>query len=78
MPNITILKPQFNSIARRHRFNATNNTENRIKDLVSKPKTPLGHKNSARQLYTVFHENTKVWICGRYKKKIGNNDQRTE
>ena len=47
MPNIPNFTPQFNRIARRHRFNVANKTENRVKDLVSKAKTPLGDKNSS-------------------------------
>ena len=47
MPNIPNFTSQFNRIARRHRFNVANKTENRVKDLVSKAKTPLGDKNSS-------------------------------
>ena len=47
MPSIPNFTPHFNRIARRHRFNVANKTENRVKDLVSKAKTPLGDKNSS-------------------------------
>ena len=47
MPNIPNFTPPFNRIARRHRFNVANKTENRVKDLVSKAKTPLVYKNSS-------------------------------
>ena len=47
MPNIPDFTPQFNKIAKKHGFQVANKTECRVKDLVSKAKTPLGDKNSA-------------------------------
>ena len=46
MPNIPGFTPQFNRIARRHKFKVANKTESRVKDLISNAKTPLGDKNS--------------------------------
>ena len=46
MPNIPGFTPQFNRIARRHKFKVANNTENRVKDLITNAKTPLADKNS--------------------------------
>ena len=43
IPNIT---PQFNKIAREHGFKVANKSGTRIKDLITKAKTPLGDKNS--------------------------------
>ena len=50
MPNIPGFTPQFNKIAKRHQFNVANNTESRVKDLVSTAKTPLGGKKHERDL----------------------------
>ena len=43
IPNIT---PQFNKIAREHRFRVANKSGARVRDLTTKAKTPLGDKNS--------------------------------
>ena len=43
VPNIT---PQFNKIAREHKFKVANKSGTRVKDLTTKAKTPLGDKNS--------------------------------
>ena len=43
IPNVT---PQFNKIAREHRFKVANKSGSRVKDLTTKAKTPLGDKNS--------------------------------
>ena len=45
MPNIPGFTPRFNKIAKRHQFDVANKTENRVKDLISSAKTPLGGKN---------------------------------
>ena len=46
IPNIPDLTPpQFKKIARQHSFQVANKTECRVKDHVSKAKTPLGDKN---------------------------------
>ena len=44
--NIPGFTDQFNRIARKHNFRVANNTNNRVKDLISKAKTPLGKKNT--------------------------------
>jgi len=46
MPNIPEFTTKFNNIARKHRFAVANKTTNKIKDLTSNAKTPLGDKNS--------------------------------
>ena len=46
MQNVPGFTPQFNKIARKHGFRVANKTENRVKDLISKAKTPLGEKNT--------------------------------
>ena len=44
--NIPNMTPQFNKIAREHGFKVANKSGTRIKDLITKAKTPLGDKNS--------------------------------
>ena len=46
MPNIPHFTEKFNKIARRHRFKTANKTDNKVRDLTSKAKTPLGKKNN--------------------------------
>ena len=46
MPNIPNFTVSFNKIARKHGFRAANKTENRVRDLISNAKTPLGKKNT--------------------------------
>ena len=46
MQNVSGLTPQFNKIARKHGFRVENKTENKVKDLISNAKTPLGDKNT--------------------------------
>ena len=74
MPNIPGFTPQFNKIAKRHQFNVANNTESRVKDLVSTAKTPLGGKNTnviyripcKCALHTYTGETDRKW-CTREK-----------
>ena len=46
IPNVPELTKKFNNIAKKHNFKTANKTENKVRDLVSKAKTPLGDKNS--------------------------------
>ena len=46
MQNVPGFTPQFNKIAKQHGFKVANKTENRVKDLISKAKTPLGDKST--------------------------------
>jgi hypothetical protein len=46
IPNIPELTKKFNNIAKKHNFKTANKTENKVRDLASKAKTPLGDKNS--------------------------------
>ena len=46
MPNIPQFTNRFNNIARKHKFRVTNKATNKVRDLTSNAKTPLGKKNS--------------------------------
>ena len=46
MPNIPGFTRQFNKIAREHKFKVANRAENKVRDLTSSAKTPLGDKNT--------------------------------
>ena len=46
MPNIPQFTNKFNRIARKHRFRIANKTDNKVRDLTSNAKTPLGKKNT--------------------------------
>ena len=46
MPNIPGFTRQFNKIAREHKFKVANKAENKVRDLISSAKTPLGDKNT--------------------------------
>ena len=70
MPNIPNFTPKFNQIARKHRFRVANKTENRVKDLISTAKTPLGDKN----MNVVYHIPCK---CDKYC-YVGETDRKWE
>ena len=59
MPNVPNFTSDFNKIARKHGFRVANNTENRVRDLTSSAKTPLGEKNTN----VVYNVSCK---CGKY------------
>ena len=46
MPNIPNFTSQYNKIARKHGFRVVNKTENRVRDLITSAKIPLGKKNT--------------------------------
>ena len=46
MENIPKFTDQFNKIARKHGFKVANKTNNKVKDLISNAKTPLGDKRT--------------------------------
>ena len=46
MPNIPDFTRQFNRIARTHKFKVANKAENKVRDITSSAKTPLGGKNT--------------------------------
>ena len=46
MPNIPQFTNKFNNIARKHKFRVANKTTNKVRELTSNAKTPLGKKNS--------------------------------
>ena len=52
IPNIPEFTSKFNSIARKHNFKVANKTTNKVRDLTSNAKTPLGDKNS-NIVYTI-------------------------
>ena len=68
MPNIPNFTPQFNKIARQHGFRVANNTNNRVKDLVTNAKTPLGDKNSCI-VYNIPCKCQKHGYIGETKRK---------
>ena len=53
MPNIPGFTRKFNKIARDHRFKVANKAENKVRDLTTSAKTPLGDKNT-NVIYRVF------------------------
>ena len=46
MPHIPDFTTRFNKIAKQHKFKVANKRDNKVKDLISKAKTPLGDRNS--------------------------------
>ena len=46
MQNIPGFTQKFNKIAKKHGFQVANNAENKVRDLISSAKTPLGGKNT--------------------------------
>jgi hypothetical protein len=46
MPNVPGFTQQFNKIARKHNFRVANKADNKVRDLISSAKTPLGDKNT--------------------------------
>ena len=46
MPNVPGVTQKFNKIARKHKFRVANKAENKVRDLISSAKTPLGDKNT--------------------------------
>jgi len=68
MPNIPAFTPQFNRIARQHGFRVANKTENRVKDLINKAKTPLGDKNSS-VVYSIPCKCEKYGYVGETERK---------
>ena len=68
MPNIPNFTNRFNRIARRHKFKTTNKTNNRIKNLASKAKTPLREKNN-RIVYRIRCKCKKYSYTGETDRK---------
>ena len=46
MPNIPGFTQKFNKIAGKHKFRVANKADNKVRDLISSAKTPLGDKNT--------------------------------
>ena len=68
LPNIPGIMPQFTKVAKQHGFRVANNTDRRVRDLVSKAKTPLGDKKSC----IVYNIPCK---CGQYS-YVGETDRK--
>ena len=74
LQNIPNFTPEFNKIARKHGFRVVNKTGNRVRDLTSKAKTPLGDKSTdvvyhipcKCKLYAYNGETHRKW-CSRCK-----------
>ena len=52
IPNIPQFTTKFKNIARKHHFTMANKSTNKVRDLTSNAKTPLGDKNSS-VVYTI-------------------------
>ena len=52
MPNIPQFTTKFYNIARKHRFSMANKTTNKVSELSTNAKTPLGDKNSNVYVYS--------------------------
>ena len=69
MPNVPGFTQRFNQIARNHKFRVANKAENKVRDLVSSAKTPLGDKNTnvvydipcKCEKYTYVGETDRKW-----------------
>ena len=46
MPNIPGFTQKFNKIAGKHKFRVANRADNKVRDLISSAKTPIGDKNT--------------------------------
>ena len=46
IPNIPGFMPKFKKIVKQHKFRVANKTENKVRDLIGKARTPLGDKNT--------------------------------
>ena len=68
MPNMPQFTNRFNKIARRHRFRVANKTDNKVRDLTSKAKTPLG-KNNTNVTYNIPCKCDKYAYNGETKRK---------
>ena len=77
MPNIPGFTQRFNQIARKHKFRIANKAENKVRDLVSSAKTPLGDKNTnvvydipcKCERYTYVGETDRKWATRKKEHK---------
>ena len=70
MPNIPGFTPQFNKIAKQHRFTVANKADNKVRDLISNAKTPLGEKNT-NVVYNIPCKCAKYTYVGETDRKWG-------
>ena len=74
MPNIPKFTNKFNNIARRHKFQVANKTDNKVRDLTSKAKTPLG-KKSTNVIYNIPCKCDKYAYNGETKRMWGSREK---
>ena len=74
MPNIPHFTNKFNSIARKHKFRVANRTGNKVRDLTSNAKTPLGKKNT-NVTYTIPCKCNKYSYNGETKRMWGTREK---
>ena len=74
MPNISQFTNRFNKIARRHRFRVANKADNKVRDLTSNAKTPLGKKNT-NVTYTIPCKCNKYSYNGETKQMWGTREK---
>ena len=74
MPNIPQFTNKYNNIARRHKFRVANKTDNKVRDLTSKAKTPLG-KKSTNVTYNIPCKCDKYGYNGETKRMWGSREK---
>ena len=70
MPNIPGFTRRFNKIAKDHKFTVANKAENKVRDLTSSAKTPLGEKNT-NVVYRIPCKCKKFTYVGETERKWG-------
>ena len=70
LPNIPGVMPQFTRVAKQHAFRVANNTDKKVRDLITNAKTPLKENNSC----VVYNIPCK---CGKYS-YTGETDRKFE
>ena len=70
MPNIPRFTRKFNKIARDHRFKVANKAENKVRDLTTSAKTPLGDKNT-NVIYNIPCKCKKFTYVGETERRWG-------
>ena len=75
IPNIPEFLHKLNKIPAKHKFKTTNKSDNKVRNLVAKAKTPLGEKN-AKEVYNIpckckkYGYTGEIYrICGTRKKE---------
>ena len=70
MPNVPGFTRKFNKIARDHKFKIANKAENKVRDLTTSAKTPLGDKNT-NVIYNIPCKCDKYTYIGETERKWG-------